>query len=125
MVLTAMGSSTKLEDACSALVKMHSKIRALEEKHGGSYHSGSGKGKGYSGGKHAYSSWNEGKGKGKGKRKSKTPHGSRTRPQWKRSLMITMILPSHPPSIRTCTKSTMEMTKATSILRTLRNGTMT
>ena len=70
MVLTAMGSSTKLEDACSALVKMHSKIHTLEKKHGGSYHSGSGKGK------HAYGSWNKGKGKGKGKGKSKTPYGA-------------------------------------------------
>ena len=76
MVLTAMGSSTKLEDACSALVKMHSKIHTLEKKHGGSYHSGSGEGKGYSGGKHAYGSWNKGKGKGKGKGKSKTPYGA-------------------------------------------------
>ena len=63
MVLTAMGSS-----ACSALVKMHSKIHTLEKKHGGSYHSGSGKGRGYSGGKHAYGSWSKGK--------SKTPYGA-------------------------------------------------
>ena len=76
MVLTAMGSSTKLEDACSALVKMHSKIHTLEKKQGGSYHSGSGKGKGYSAGKHAYGSWNKGKGKVKGKGKSKTPSGA-------------------------------------------------
>ena len=46
MVLTAMGTSTKVEDAEKALIKMHSRIHATERRTGSKGGTGGGKGKG-------------------------------------------------------------------------------